>query len=93
MAARKKLRRQMRAFPAAPCSVALDSQLWTLAPSAECPIAEENLAKGLLDLGHGGKVGISCTRSAVLARMMWLGWGCSRAVAAALEVVLPGSLG
>lgn len=62
--ARKKLRRQMRAFPAAPCCVDVNNQLGALAPSAECPIAEENLAKGLLDLGHAGKLGISCTRSA-----------------------------
>uniref|UniRef100_A0A8C8YYC5 Germinal-center associated nuclear protein n=1 Tax=Prolemur simus TaxID=1328070 RepID=A0A8C8YYC5_PROSS len=60
--ARKKLRRQMRAFPAAPCCVDVNDRLRALAPSAECPIAEENLAKGLLDLGHAGKVGISCTR-------------------------------
>ncbi|XP_004429738.1 PREDICTED: germinal-center associated nuclear protein [Ceratotherium simum simum] len=59
--ARKKLRRQMRAFPAAPC-VDVNDRLRALAPSAECPITEENLAKGLLDLGHAGKVGISCTR-------------------------------
>ncbi|XP_049641597.1 germinal-center associated nuclear protein [Suncus etruscus] len=59
---RKKLRRQMQAFPAAPCCVDVNNQLWTLAPSAECPIAEENLARGMLDLGHAGKVGISCTR-------------------------------
>lgn len=62
MAARKKLRRQMRAFPAAPCCVDVNDRLQALVPSAECPIAEENLAKGLLDLGHAGKVGISCTR-------------------------------
>ncbi|XP_021566811.1 germinal-center associated nuclear protein isoform X2 [Carlito syrichta] len=62
VAARKKLRRQMRAFPAAPCCVDVNDRLRALAPSAECPIAEENLAKGLLDLGHAGKVGISCTR-------------------------------
>uniref|UniRef100_A0A673VRF6 Germinal-center associated nuclear protein n=1 Tax=Suricata suricatta TaxID=37032 RepID=A0A673VRF6_SURSU len=62
VAARKKLRRQMRAFPAAPCCVDTNNRLQALAPSAECPIAEENLAKGLLDLGHAGKVGISCTR-------------------------------
>lgn len=66
--ARKKLRRQMRAFPAAPCCVDVNNQLRALAPSAECPIAEENLAKGLLDLGHAGKVGISCTRSACARR-------------------------
>ncbi|XP_068403342.1 germinal-center associated nuclear protein isoform X3 [Eschrichtius robustus] len=62
VAARKKLRRQMRAFPAAPCCVDVNDRLRALAPSAECPIAEENLARGLLDLGHAGRVGISCTR-------------------------------
>ncbi|XP_066115234.1 germinal-center associated nuclear protein isoform X1 [Saccopteryx bilineata] len=62
VAARKKLRRQMRAFPAAPCCVDVNDRLRALVPSAECPIAEESLAKGLLDLGHAGKVGISCTR-------------------------------
>ncbi|KAJ8793652.1 hypothetical protein J1605_003660 [Eschrichtius robustus] len=61
VAARKKLRRQMRAFPAAPCCVDVNDRLRALAPSAECPIAEENLARGLLDLGHAGRVGISCT--------------------------------
>lgn len=65
VAARKKLRRQMRAFPAAPCCLHGNDQLRAVAPSAECPIAEENLAKGLLDLGHAGKVGVSCTRSAL----------------------------
>ncbi|XP_027778032.2 germinal-center associated nuclear protein isoform X1 [Marmota flaviventris] len=67
--ARKKLRRQMRAFPAAPCCVDMNNRLQALAPSAECPIAEENLAKGLLDLGHAGKVGISCTRLRRLRNM------------------------
>ncbi|XP_034380107.1 germinal-center associated nuclear protein [Arvicanthis niloticus] len=62
VAARKKLRRQMRAFPAAPCCVDVNDRLQALVPSAECPITEENLARGLLDLGHAGKVGISCTR-------------------------------
>ena len=54
----------MRAFPAAPCCVDVNDRLRALVPSAECPIAEENLAKGLLDLGHAGRVGVSCTRSA-----------------------------
>ncbi|KAG8516569.1 Germinal-center associated nuclear protein [Galemys pyrenaicus] len=62
VAARKKLRRQMRAFPAAPCCVDMNARLQALAPSAECPITRENLAKGLLDLGHAGRVGVSCTR-------------------------------
>uniref|UniRef100_A0A452VNA6 Germinal-center associated nuclear protein n=1 Tax=Ursus maritimus TaxID=29073 RepID=A0A452VNA6_URSMA len=70
VAARKKLRRQMRAFPAAPCCVDMNDRLRALVPSAECPIAEENLAKGLLDLGHAGKVGISCTRLAL--SLPWL---------------------
>ncbi|XP_047654463.1 germinal-center associated nuclear protein isoform X3 [Phacochoerus africanus] len=67
VAARKKLRRQMRAFPAAPCCVDVTDRLRALAPSAECPIAAENLAKGLLDLGHAGRVGISCTSDAAWA--------------------------
>ncbi|XP_037380740.1 germinal-center associated nuclear protein isoform X2 [Talpa occidentalis] len=62
VAARKKLRRQMRAFPAAPCCVDANARLQALAPSAECPIAREHLARGLLDLGHAGRVGVSCTR-------------------------------
>ncbi|XP_020829023.2 LOW QUALITY PROTEIN: germinal-center associated nuclear protein [Phascolarctos cinereus] len=60
--ARKKLKRQMRAFPAAPCCVDLSNRLQALSPSAECPIAKENLAKGVLNLGHAGKLGVSCTR-------------------------------
>ncbi|XP_006893986.1 PREDICTED: germinal-center associated nuclear protein [Elephantulus edwardii] len=60
--ARKKLRRQMRAFPAAPCGMDIADQLRALIPSAECPITAENLAQGLLNLGHAGKLGISCTR-------------------------------
>ncbi|XP_005375988.1 PREDICTED: germinal-center associated nuclear protein isoform X1 [Chinchilla lanigera] len=62
VAARKKLRRQMRAFPAAPCCVDVNNRLCALAPSAECPITEENLERSLLDLGHAGRLGISCTR-------------------------------
>lgn len=54
----------MRAFPAAPCCVDVNDRLRALVPSAECPIAEKNLARGLLDLGHAGRVGISCTRLA-----------------------------
>ncbi|KAM9694818.1 germinal-center associated nuclear protein isoform 1-T4 [Trichechus inunguis] len=60
--ARKKLRRQMLAFPAAPCGVDVADRLRALAPSAECPITAENLARGLLNLGHAGKLGVSCTR-------------------------------
>uniref|UniRef100_A0A8C3SJP1 Germinal-center associated nuclear protein n=1 Tax=Chelydra serpentina TaxID=8475 RepID=A0A8C3SJP1_CHESE len=62
VAARKKLKRQMRAFPAAPCCVDPKNKLKALSPSAECPIAEENLTKRLVNLGHAGNLGISCTR-------------------------------
>lgn len=75
--ARKKLRRQMRTFPAAPCCVDVTDQLRALAPSAECPIAEGNLARNLLNLGHAGKVGISCTRSVLgcVSCVEGPGWG------------------
>ncbi|NXQ91928.1 GANP protein, partial [Nyctibius grandis] len=62
VAARTKLKRQMRAFPAAPCCVDPKQTLKALCPSAEWPIAMENLSKGIVNLGHGGKLGISCTR-------------------------------
>uniref|UniRef100_A0A670Y2T0 Germinal-center associated nuclear protein n=1 Tax=Pseudonaja textilis TaxID=8673 RepID=A0A670Y2T0_PSETE len=39
--ARKKLKRQMRAFPAAPCYVDPKDKLKALSPSAECPISRE----------------------------------------------------
>ncbi|KAM9034449.1 germinal-center associated nuclear protein-like [Sarcophilus harrisii] len=61
-ASRKRLKRKRRAFPAAPCCVDLSNRLQALSPSAECPIAKENLAKGVLNLGHAGKLGVSCTR-------------------------------
>ncbi|XP_077170282.1 germinal-center associated nuclear protein isoform X2 [Paroedura picta] len=64
--ARKKLRRQMRAFPAAPCCVDPPSQLKALLPSAECPIAGENLARRMVDLGHAGRLGTSC------CQLLWL---------------------
>ncbi|NXF97869.1 GANP protein, partial [Eubucco bourcierii] len=60
--ARTKLKRQMRAFPAAPCYADPKSKLEALSPSAEWPITMENLCKRIVNLGHGGKLGISCTR-------------------------------
>nr|XP_056712839.1 germinal-center associated nuclear protein [Euleptes europaea] len=66
VAARKRLKRQMRAFPAAPCCVDPKNQLKALLPSAECPISRENLAKGMVDLGHAGRLGTSCCRLARL---------------------------
>ncbi|XP_032548670.1 germinal-center associated nuclear protein isoform X1 [Chiroxiphia lanceolata] len=62
VAARTKLKRQMRAFPAAPCGMDSKHQLKALSPSAEWPIAMENLCKRFVNLGNGGKLGISCTR-------------------------------
>ncbi|XP_060088057.1 germinal-center associated nuclear protein [Heteronotia binoei] len=64
--ARKKLRRQMRAFPAAPCCVDPKDKLKALLPSAECPTAQENLVRGIVDLGRAGKLGTSCCRLAWL---------------------------
>nr|XP_034995536.1 germinal-center associated nuclear protein [Zootoca vivipara]XP_034995544.1 germinal-center associated nuclear protein [Zootoca vivipara]XP_034995552.1 germinal-center associated nuclear protein [Zootoca vivipara] len=62
VAARKKLKRQMRSFPAAPCCVDPKHKLKALSPSAECPIAREHLAKTIVNLGHAGNLGISCLR-------------------------------
>ncbi|KFQ70867.1 Germinal-center associated nuclear protein, partial [Phaethon lepturus] len=62
VAARTKLKRQMRAFPAAPCCANPKNKLKALSPSAEWPIAMENLCKRIVNLGNGGKLGISCTR-------------------------------
>ncbi|XP_067994306.1 germinal-center associated nuclear protein isoform X1 [Melanerpes formicivorus] len=62
VAARTKLKRQMRAFPAAPCCADPKNQLEALSPSAEWPITMENLCKRIVNLGHGGRLGISCTR-------------------------------
>ncbi|XP_075685674.1 germinal-center associated nuclear protein [Rhinoderma darwinii] len=60
LVARKKLRRQMRAFPAAPGSVGLDGKLKALIPSATHDV--ENLSKGIVNLGHAGNVNVSLTR-------------------------------
>ncbi|NXX92254.1 GANP protein, partial [Centropus bengalensis] len=68
VAARRKLKRQMRAFPAAPYCTDLKSNLKALSPSAEWPIAMENLCKGMVNLGNGGKLGISSTRLSLLRK-------------------------
>ncbi|NWU96975.1 GANP protein, partial [Upupa epops] len=62
VAARRKLKRQMRAFPAAPCCTDPKNKLEALSPSAEWPVTMENLCKRIVNLGHGGKLGVSCTR-------------------------------
>ncbi|NXH20252.1 GANP protein, partial [Bucco capensis] len=63
VAARTKLKRQMRAFPAAPRWADPKTELEALSPSAEWPVTMENLCKRMVNLGHGGKLGVSCTRS------------------------------
>ncbi|KAJ1187895.1 hypothetical protein NDU88_004661 [Pleurodeles waltl] len=60
--ARKKLRRQMRAFPAAPCCMDHKDKLKALLPSAVSPPNRDLLAKGILQLGHAGNLGVSYTR-------------------------------
>ncbi|NXL54123.1 GANP protein, partial [Podilymbus podiceps] len=62
VAARTKLKHQMRAFPAAPCCTDPKNKLKALSPSAEWPIAMENLCRRIVNLGNGGKLGVSCTR-------------------------------
>ncbi|XP_074766483.1 germinal-center associated nuclear protein isoform X2 [Athene noctua] len=62
VAARTKLRRQMRAFPAAPYCADPKNKLKALSPSAEWPITMENLSRRIVNLGNGGKLGVSCTR-------------------------------
>ncbi|XP_063787906.1 germinal-center associated nuclear protein [Pseudophryne corroboree] len=60
LAARKKLRRQMRGFPAAPGLLGRDGKLKALAPSAIHDM--QNLAKGIVDLGNAGKLCVSVNR-------------------------------
>ncbi|XP_063285496.1 germinal-center associated nuclear protein [Pelobates fuscus] len=62
LASRKKLRRQMRGFPAAPGSVARDDKLKALIPSATLTVDVQSLANGFLDMGHAGKLSVSITR-------------------------------
>ncbi|NWS71701.1 GANP protein, partial [Crotophaga sulcirostris] len=62
VAARRKLKRQMRAFPAAPYCTDLKNNLKALSPSAEWPVTMEDLCKGMVNLGNGGKLGVSWTR-------------------------------
>ncbi|XP_073433623.1 germinal-center associated nuclear protein [Dendrobates tinctorius] len=61
LAARKKLRRQMRAFPAAPGSVGRDGKLKALLPSADIHDVQ-SLSKGIINLGRAGRLSVSFTR-------------------------------
>lgn len=60
VAVRRQLKRQMRAFPAAPCFVDPRCKLRALAPSAQNSI--ELLSQGLVNLGHAGTLSVNTTR-------------------------------
>ncbi|KAG8454069.1 hypothetical protein GDO86_000636, partial [Hymenochirus boettgeri] len=62
VAVRKKMRRQMRGFPAAPGSVARDDKLKALIPSAALLSNSWELSKGSINMGHVGKLLVSFTR-------------------------------
>ncbi|KAG9477438.1 hypothetical protein GDO78_002699 [Eleutherodactylus coqui] len=69
LVARKKLRRQMRAFPAAPGSVGCDGKLKALIPSATHDV--QNLSKGIVNLGHAGKLSVGFTSCQQLREQMF----------------------
>lgn len=62
VAARKKLRRQMRAFPAGPCGVDPLHKLKALLPSARFPEVMADSTRGVLHLEHAGTLAVSCTQ-------------------------------
>lgn len=62
VAVRRQLKRQMRAFPAAPCFVDPRFKLRALAPSAPEQPSIEQLARGLVNLGHAGTLAVSSSR-------------------------------
>ncbi|KAK7877941.1 hypothetical protein WMY93_031417 [Mugilogobius chulae] len=59
---RRQLKRQMRAFPAAPCFVDPRFRLKALAPSAPEHTSIQQLSKGLVNLGHSGDMSVSSSR-------------------------------
>ncbi|XP_019744468.1 germinal-center associated nuclear protein [Hippocampus comes] len=62
VAVRRRLRRQMRGFPAAPCFVDPRLQLKALAPSAPAQQSREDLICGIVNLGNAGRLSLSSTR-------------------------------
>ena len=62
VAVRRRLKRQMRGFPAAPCGVDPRCKLWALAPSAPQQPSLSQLARGLVNLGNAGDMTLSSTR-------------------------------
>ncbi|XP_055086544.1 germinal-center associated nuclear protein [Periophthalmus magnuspinnatus] len=59
---RRQLKRQMRAFPAAPCFVDPRFRVRALAPSTPGHASIELLSKGLVNLGHSGNLTVSSSR-------------------------------
>ncbi|XP_077131665.1 germinal-center associated nuclear protein-like [Ranitomeya variabilis] len=57
----QRLRRQMRAFPAAPGSVGRDGTLKALLPSADTRDVQ-SLSQGIVNLGRAGRLNVSVTR-------------------------------
>ncbi|XP_030013814.1 germinal-center associated nuclear protein [Sphaeramia orbicularis] len=62
VAVRRQLKRQMRAFPAAPCCVDPRFKLKALAPSAPEHPSLAELAHGRVNLGNAGTLAVSSTR-------------------------------
>ncbi|KAJ8247072.1 hypothetical protein GJAV_G00258440 [Gymnothorax javanicus] len=62
VAVRRQLKRQMRAFPAAPCYVDPRFKLKALLPSAPSSPCLDQLARGVVNLGNSGHMTISSTR-------------------------------
>lgn len=62
VAVRRQLKRQMRAFPAAPCCVDPRFKLKALAPSAPEHPSLAELARGLVNLGNAGTLAVSSTK-------------------------------
>uniref|UniRef100_A0A3B4ANF1 Germinal-center associated nuclear protein n=1 Tax=Periophthalmus magnuspinnatus TaxID=409849 RepID=A0A3B4ANF1_9GOBI len=61
---RRQLKRQMRAFPAAPCFVDPRFRVRALAPSTPGHASIELLSKGLVNLGHSGNLTVSSSSEA-----------------------------
>ncbi|XP_037343746.2 germinal-center associated nuclear protein [Pungitius pungitius] len=62
VAVRRRLKRQMRGFPAAPCCVDPRFKVRALAPSAPERTSMADLTRGLVNLGNSGTLSLSSTR-------------------------------
>lgn len=62
VAVRRKLKRQMRGFPAAPGCVDPRFKLQALVPSAPASACPDHLVQGMVNMGNSGNMSVSCTR-------------------------------